>query len=314
MTLSRTPGRSERVLAPTEGRNPRTTHIDTVTTVEVLRLINTEDALVPAAVAEVLPTLERAVDLAVAALRAGRRMHYFGAGTSGRLGALDAAELPPTYNLPPGRVVAHVAGGAAALSRAVEDVEDAEDAGTRDAADVAASDVVVGLTASGRTPYVAGALARAREAGASTVLVSANPLAPLASLVDVHIGLDTGPETIAGSTRMKAGTGQKLVLHSLSTAVMIRLGYTYSNLMVSLSASNAKLRGRLVTILVEATGLDDETCTAALAGAEGDVKVALVTLLGAVPAETARTALAAAGGVVRTALATLADGHGPAQR
>lgn len=314
MSLDHAPRPSTRVTAPTETRNLRTTEIDILPTLDVLRLLNAEDALVPNAVARVLPALARAVDLTAAALGAGGRLHYFGAGTSGRLGVLDAAELPPTYNLAPGRVVAHHAGGPAALQRAVEDVEDACETGAHDALQVAPGDVVVGLTASGRTPYVAGALRQARESGASTVLVSANPEAPLAALADVHIGVDTGPEAIAGSTRMKAATAQKLVLHSLSTAVMVRLGHTYSNLMVSLVASNAKLRGRLVTILVEATGQDEDQCAAALTDAEGEVKVALVALLGAISATKARLALDSADGIVRAALAALAEGDGSAPR
>lgn len=299
-------GGGERVLAPTELRNPRTAAIDEVSTLELLSLINAEDALVPAAVAAVLPGVARAVDLAVAALRSGCRVHYFGAGTSGRLGVMDAAELMPTFALEPGRVVAHHAGGPDALEMAVENVEDDTRAGARDAAEVVAGDVAIGLAASGRTPYVAGALRAASAAGAATVLVSANPEAALGAEVDVHIGVDTGPEAIAGSTRMKAGTAQKLVLHSFSTAVMVRLGRTYSNLMVSMVATNAKLRGRLVTILVEATGADEDACAEALAEADGDVKVALVALLADVPTTRATAALAHADGVVREALRVLA--------
>ena len=185
---------------------------------------------------------------------------------------------------------------------AVEDVEDDAGAGWAEAEDVDAGDVVVGLAASGRTPYVLSALSRSRAAGAFAVLVSANPGAAAGADVDVHVGLDTGPEVIAGSTRMKAATAQKLVLHSLSTAVMVRLGRTYSNLMVGMVATNAKLRGRLVAILVEATGRASDQCAAALAEAAGDVKVALVSLLSDVPVASARTALDRHGGIVRAAL------------
>lgn len=301
--------RVERVDAPTELRNPRTREIDVVPTLEMLRLINTEDAMVPRAVAAVLPELARAVDLAVEALRAGGRMHYFGAGTSGRIGVMDAAELPPTYAIEPERVVAHHAGGFTALGQALEDVEDDEEDGAADAADVRRGDVVVGLAASGRTPYVAGALRAARAAGAATVLVSANPNAPLASAVDVHVGVDTGPEAIAGSTRMKAGTAQKLVLNALSTAVMVRLGRTYSNLMVGVLATNAKLRGRVVTILMEATGADAGTCAAVLAEADGDARVALVSLLSDAPVARAAWAVTEADGAVRKALELVEKHH-----
>lgn len=299
-------GLSQRVASvssPTEERNPSTLDIDMLPTLEVLRLINAEDERVPAAVAAVLPQLALVVDRAVDAMRDGLRIHYFGAGTSGRVGVQDAAELMPTFALEPGRVVAHHAGGTEALVAALEDVEDDEAAGWRDAVDVEAGDVVVGLAASGRTPYVLGALARARTAGAFTVLVSANPGAAAgAEGGDVHLALDTGPEVIAGSTRMKAATAQKIVLHSLSTAVMVRLGRTYSNLMVGMVATNAKLRGRMVAILVEASGQDVDHCAAVLAEAEGDVKVALVALLSDVPILSARAALEQADGVVRAAL------------
>ncbi len=302
MTAARLTPTVTTVSSPTEERNPRTLEIDTVSTLDVLQLINAEDALVPPAVAAVLPQLAVVVDRAVDALRGGHRVHYFGAGTSGRVGVQDAAELMPTFDLEPNRVVAHHAGGVGALVTALEDVEDDTSAGWADADDVDAGDVVVGLAASGRTPYVLSALSRSRAAGAFTVLVSANPDAPAGVDVDVHLGLDTGPEAVAGSTRMKAATAQKLVLHSLSTAVMVRLGRTYSNLMVGVVATNAKLRGRLVAILVEATGQASDRCSAALAEAQGDVKVALVSLLSDVPVASARTALDRNGGIVRAAL------------
>ena len=292
----------ERVAAPTEERNPRTADIDQLPTMQILRLINAEDAQVAPAVREVLPALAQAVDAAVTALAAGRRVHYFGAGSSGRMGVLDAAELGPTYALEPRRVIAHLAGGSSAFQRAMEDVEDSLEAGIADAADVVAGDVVVGLTASGRTPYVAGALQAGRAAGAYTVLVSANPDAPLGDRADLHIGVRTGPEAIAGSTRMKAGTAQKLVLNTFSTAVMVRLGRTYSNLMFQMVATNGKLRGRLAAMLVQATGLPEATCNHALLDADGDAKVALVALLAPAPADQARQLLQSANGVIRDAL------------
>lgn len=301
-----TPPTAERVAAPTEERNPATSDIDAVPTVEVLRRLNAEDARVPAAVAAVLPALAEVVDETVRRLRAGGRVHYFGAGTSGRVAVMDAAELIPTFGLPPGVVVAHIAGGIKALTIPVEGAEDSAEGGAADAAEVAAGDVVVGLTASGRAPYVAGALRAARAVGAYTALVSANPDAALAAEADVHLGADTGPEAIAGSTRLKAATAQKLILNGLSTAAMIALGHTYSNLMVDLAPTNTKLRGRVLTILTEATGLPEDTCAAALAEADGELKTALVCLLGAVAPEAARRALAASSGQVRAALAASA--------
>jgi N-acetylmuramic acid 6-phosphate etherase len=305
------PGDAVLVEAPTEERNPRTVDIDQLPTLEVLRLLNAEDAWVPVAVQAVLPALADAVDLTVAALRAGGRLQYFGAGTSGRIALLDAAELRPTFGLESGRVLAHLAGGAGAVFAAVEEAEDDEAAGAAAGAGVAAADIAVGLTASGRTPYVAGALRAARAAGARTVLVSANPHAPLAALADVHVGVDTGPEAIAGSTRMKAGTAQKLVLNALSTAAMIRLGRTYSNLMTDMLAINGKLRSRQVRMLAQATGADLTACADALSRAGGESKVALVTLLAPVTAEQARLALAGTGGQVRDALRAVIAPAGP---
>ena len=291
--------------SPTEQRNPRTLAIDAVGTSEILQLLNNEDALVAGAVSAVIPELTKAVDAAVEAVRGGGRVHYFGAGTSGRLATLDAAELLPTFHVPDGLVVAHHAGGTEALLRAVENVEDSEEGGARDAAAVTGQDLVVGLAASGSTPYVAGALKAARAAGATTVLVTSNPDAPLAPLADVVVAADTGPEVIAGSTRLKAGTAQKMILNAFSTTLMIKLGRTWSNLMVDLVATNKKLRGRMLRILAEATGAEEAACEAALAEAEGELKPALVHLLTGTPIPAARAALEAAHGRVATALAEL---------
>ncbi|KUL29640.1 N-acetylmuramic acid 6-phosphate etherase [Actinoplanes awajinensis] len=292
-------------MSRTEQRNPHSATIDRMSSLELLHLINAEDRQVPIAVAGVLPELADAVELAVAALAAGHRVHYVGAGTSGRIAVLDAAELIPTFGLEPGRVVAHIAGGTRALTNPSEAAEDDEDAGEAVVADVAAGDVVVGVTASGRTPYVRAALIVARARGARTVLVSANPASPIAPLVDVHIAPDTGPEVLTGSTRMKAGTAQKLVLNAFSTATMVRLGRTYSNLMTDMLASNAKLRDRQLRILAEATGADPEQCREALLEAGGDAKVAVVTLIAGASAEEAERALAASGGHVHRALRLL---------
>jgi N-acetylmuramic acid 6-phosphate etherase len=295
-----------RVGSPTEERNPDSLDLDLLPTREVLRVINDADRTVPAAVADVLDALAVAVEFAVSALSGGNRVHYFGAGTSGRLAVLDAAELPPTFNTPEDWFCPHVAGGPDAMWRAVEDAEDDETAGAEEAtACVRPGDVVVGLAASGRTPYVLGALRIARAGGARTVLVAADPGAAAAAEVDVFIGLDTGPEVVTGSTRMKAATAQKLVLNAFSTAVMVRLGRVYSNLMVGLVATNAKLRGRMISILMEATGCGEEICRAALGEAGGDLKTALVCLVSGTGVGDARAALARADGQVRGALALL---------
>jgi N-acetylmuramic acid 6-phosphate etherase len=292
-------------LARTEDRNPRSTTIDRMPSLDLLRLINEEDKSVPLAVGEVLPELAEAVELAVAALSAGNRIHYVGAGTSGRIAVLDAAELIPTFGLSPGRVVAHIAGGTRALTRPSEAAEDDESAGRAVIADAVAGDLVVGVTASGRTPYVRGALSMSRSLGARTVLISGNPQSPLAVLADVHVAPDTGPEVVTGSTRMKAGTAQKLVLNAFSTATMVRLGRTYSNLMTDMLASNDKLRDRQLRILIDATGADPESCRTALAAAGGDAKVAVVVLVAGVDVARARAALAAADGHVHAALTTI---------
>ena len=299
-----------RVSSPTESVNARTIDIDVVPTLDLVRLINDEDRIVAEAVAAVLPTLARLVDDAARRVEAGGRVHYFGAGTSGRLGVLDAAELLPTFGWSDDVVVAHQAGGAAAFLNAVEDAED--DDGGADTADVTGADVVIGLAASGRTPYVGAALTAARDAGAATALVTANPHASLAPLADYLLVVATGPEALTGSTRLKAGTAQKMVLNTFSTALAVRLGRTYQNLMVDMRATNAKLRGRVIELLIQATGADDDACATALDLCGGELKVALVHLLSdrAATPRRARDALAAARGRVRDALAALSDSDG----
>jgi N-acetylmuramic acid 6-phosphate etherase len=292
-----------RVDSPTEGRNPATTGIDELPTAEVVRLVLAEDATVPAAVAAAAPELARAVDLVVAALRGGGRVHVAGAGTSGRLAALDADELGPTYGLEPGRWTAHVA-----AFDGIVDGEDDTAAGAAVGELAGPGDVLVAVTASGRTPYAVAGLRAAAARGAGTVLVSGNPAAAAGAEVDVHVAVRTGPEAVTGSTRMKAGTAQKLVLNALSTASMVRCGRTWSNLMVGAVATNGKLRTRVAAAVAAATGEDAETCTAAVAAAGGDGRVALLSLLAGVPAGVARDALALTGGHLRDALRTLTDG------
>ena len=305
------PGQLDTMTRPlpsrTEMRNERTTEIDTVGTLDLLRLLNAEDAVVARAVTVILPALAEVVDLTVARVRGGGHVHYFGAGSSGRIGVLDAAEVVPTFGVDAGLFVAHHAGGESAVAHAVEGAEDRESLGRHAAAEVAAADVAVGLSASGRTPYVAGALRAARAAGALTVLVSSNLLAPLAALADRSLLADTGPEAIAGSTRLKAATAQKMILNSLSTAVMVRLGRTYSNLMVSLSGTNAKLRERQIFILMETSGASEADCRAELARCGGDLRLAMLCLLSGLDPETAAGTLTAAGSV-RAALAATGTG------
>lgn len=298
------------VSAPTEERHPGTTSIDTEATLDILVLLNDDDAKVAPAVAEVLPELATLVDRAVDAIRAGGTVHYFGAGTSGRLAVLDAAELLPTFNAPDGLFVAHHAGGLGALLRAVENVEDDVAAGRSEADAVEPGDIAIGLTASGRTPFVGGALERARELGAVTALVTSNPDADLAAHADHVLVARTGPEVLTGSTRLKAGTAQKLILNSFSTAVMIRLGRTWSNLMVDVVATNAKLRGRVVRILQEASGEGEAEARAALEQAGGELKPALLSMLAHVEADTARSAIEEHHGSVARALAALTNPAG----
>ncbi|MEN8040164.1 MAG: N-acetylmuramic acid 6-phosphate etherase [Actinomycetota bacterium] len=298
-----------RVNSSTEERNPRTVEIDTLPSIGVLELLNAEDQRVAEVLERALPSIAVAVDAAVDRYEAGGTMHYFGAGTSGRIGVMDAAEIPPTFSASSDLFVAHHAGGEAAAERAIEAAEDDIGLGHLSAANVGPNDVAIGLTASGRTPYVLGALRTAKEAGAFTVLISSHAEGDIADIVDVHVFLDTGPEAIAGSTRLKAGTAQKLAVNSFSTALMIRVGKTYSNLMVDVAPTNAKLRGRVLGILEEATGADSDESAAALEAAGGDTKTALVSLTtGAAPDE-ARAALDAADGRVREAVDALGSAN-----
>lgn len=295
---------------PTEQRNPRTVDIDLVPTRAVLGLLNAEDDLVPAAVRQALDPLAVVVDEAADRIRGGGRVHYFGAGSSGRIAVLDAAELIPTFGLAPGTVVAHLAGGSRAMEHPVEGAEDDRTRGEADAAGVTAADLAVGLSASGRTPYVAGSLTASATRGAFTALVTCNPGSPLRSLAQAAVVADTGPEAIAGSTRLKATSALKLILNSFSTTLMIRLGKTYSNLMADVTATNSKLRARRVRILMDASGASAADCEAALAAADSDVRVAMVTLLSGAGVLAARDALAEGGGSVRGALTVLGAGGG----
>ena len=277
--------------SPTEERNPRSVDIDTLDTAGVVAAILTEDAGVAGAVAARSAEIAALAERGVAALREGGRVIYVGAGTSGRLAVLDAAELLPTYQVDEDQVRAHIAGGVRAMLHPVEGAEDDPEQGRAAVADLTERDLVIGLAASGRTPYVAGALQYARSVGAGTGLISCNPGAPLAELADVAVLVDTGPEVLTGRTRMKAGTAQKMVLNTFSTAVMVRLGKTYSNLMIDVLPTNEKLRGRVLRMLSQATGAQLHRCREVLEAA-GSPRVALVSLLAGVSPAVAAEALA----------------------
>src|SRR5579872_3598147 len=284
----------------TEQRNPRTVSIDLAPPLEIVDLIQAEDRTVPDAVATQREAIARAISLVEHAFRAGGRLLYVGAGTSGRLGVLDASECPPTFGTDPQMVQGIIAGGLDALVRSQEGAEDvaADGAAAIDVRGVGPNDVVVGIAASGTTPYVRGALERAKERGARTVIVACSPPpACVVEQVDIAILPFTGPEVVTGSTRLKAGTATKLVLNTITTGAMIRLGKTYGNLMVDLQATNAKLRDRAERIVCEVCGVTAEAARELLRAADGSVKLAIVMNKLGVDATAARDALAEEGGV-----------------
>lgn len=299
--MSKAPGLAK---LGTERANPAATELDARSALEIARLINDEDAHVPFVIRTILPDIARAIDAIAHALSHGGRLIYVGAGTSGRIAALDAAECPPTFNTPPQMVQYVIAGGARALARAKEINEDSPRLGRRDLAKKRPTkkDVVVGISASGRTPYTLAALEYARQRGAATVAVVGNPGSPMERGAEIAIVVETGPEVVAGSTRMKAGTAQKLVLNMLSTGAMIRLGYVYGNLMVNVHLKNRKLVERGLAILERAAGLDREAARKALKAAGNSVPVALVMLKAGVNRTKAKRLLAAAHGHVRKAM------------
>lgn len=289
-----------------EERNPRTMGIDLMATPEIVATINAEDRLVPEAVGRTLPEVAQAVDKIVEAFGRGGRLVYIGAGTSGRLGVLDASECPPTFGVPPTMVVGVIAGGLGALVSAVEGAEDNSEGGAADlrAIDLSNRDVVVGIAVSGRTPYVIGALNYAKSLGAVTVGLTCNPDSAIAGLADISIAPLVGAEVVTGSTRLKSGTAQKLVLNMLSTASMIRIGKTYQNLMVDVRTSNEKLLARAVRIVMQATDCPEEVAEVALQRTSNDVKLAILTILTGLDVAAARAAMTGAGGFLRRALET----------
>jgi N-acetylmuramic acid 6-phosphate etherase len=288
-----------------EERNPNTMEIDLLPTTEILRTMNREDSSVPDAVGKVIPEIARAVDRIVNAFGQGGRLIYLGAGTSGRLGVLDAAECPPTFSVPGDVVVGLIAGGADALVRAIEGAEDdAEGAlAALQGIGLTEKDVVVGVAASGRTPYVMGGLTHAKALGATTVALSCNQDSAIARIADIAILPVVGPEVLAGSTRLKSGTAQKLVLNMLTTASMIRLGKCYQNLMVDLHPTNMKLIARAARIVMLATGCTPEQAQEALKRTDNDVKLAILMTVTGMPLEEAKLALRRAGGFLRKAIA-----------
>jgi N-acetylmuramic acid 6-phosphate etherase len=288
----------------TEQRNPRTAGLDRKSTLEILRVLNREDAGVAKSVRRELPRIAKAVDAIVHALRRGGRLLYVGAGTSGRLAVLDAAECPPTFGTRPQMVQAIIAGGTRALRHATEGAEDSAPSGARDLARARVSrrDAVAGISASGTTPYVLGALGLARRRGAVTIGVTSNRGSPLARSAGITIAPDTGVEAIAGSTRLKAGTAQKMVLNLLSTAAMVRLGRIYDNWMIFVALTNRKLRRRGTQILEEAAGLSASAAEHALRQADHDLPTALVMLKTGTSLRQARKWLSQSGGNVRLAM------------
>jgi N-acetylmuramic acid 6-phosphate etherase len=287
-----------------EDRNPKTMDIDLLPTIDVLRRINDEDRGVPPAVEKVIPEIAAAVDRIVLAFQKGARLVYLGAGTSGRLGVLDASECPPTFGVPAGMVVGLIAGGPDALVRAAEGAEDDAKQGIKALQDIrlTADDVVVGIAVSGRTPYVVGALTYARQVGAATVALSCNPGSTIAGIADIAISPVVGPEVLAGSTRLKSGTAQKLILNMLTTASMIRIGKSYQNLMVDLNPSNKKLVARAVRIVMQTTGCTAQQARQTLDQTGNDVKLATLVTITGIGVEEARKALANAGGFLRKAI------------
>ncbi|WP_368180931.1 N-acetylmuramic acid 6-phosphate etherase [Aeromonas sp. R7-5] len=284
----------------TETRNPASVEIDQLSTLEMLRVINQEDQQVALAVGQLLPEIARAVDAIAAAFGKGGRLVYIGAGTSGRLGILDASECPPTYGVSAEQVIGLIAGGHKAILQAVENAEDDAELGARDLKNIqfCANDVLVGIAASGRTPYVLGAMAHASAVGATVCSISCNPGSPLARAADISMVAVVGPEIVTGSSRMKAGTAQKLILNMLSTGAMIRTGKVYGNLMVDVEATNAKLVERQKHIVMEATDCERAVAERALAQADNHCKTAIVMILAGLTADEARHRLQSSNGFI----------------
>ena len=288
----------------TEQRNPRTMELDSMTPLEIITVMNREDAGICTAVGDHLGEIARVVEWAVQCLREGGRIFYMGAGTSGRLGLLDASECPPTFGVSPETVVGLIAGGDNAFVKAKEGAEDSRELGRQDLLniDLQKRDIVIGIAASGRTPYVLGGLAYAKEVGCRTVAISCNPGSAIGAAAELAIEVVPGPECLTGSTRLKAGTCQKLILNMISTATMVGCGKAYQNLMVDVMQTNEKLVVRARNIVMEATGCDQETAIDKLAQADGNAKTAITMILADCDVTEARERLARAKGHVREAI------------
>ncbi|UBX50681.1 N-acetylmuramic acid 6-phosphate etherase [Providencia alcalifaciens] len=288
----------------TESRNEASTHIDQLSTIEMLQVINNEDKKVPLAVEKTLPQIAQLVDKVAAAFQQGGRLIYSGAGTSGRLGILDASECPPTYGTPHEQVIGLIAGGHQAIFRAVENAEDKPELGEQNLKniDFNQKDILVGIAASGRTPYVLGAMKYARSLGATVASISCNPDSPVSQAADIAITPIVGAEVVTGSSRMKAGTAQKLILNMITTGAMIRIGKVFGNLMVDVEATNAKLIERQTKIVMEATECDRQSAESALQQCDRHCKTAILMILSGLNADEARQLLAKNNGFIRTAL------------
>ena len=288
----------------TESRNPATMDLDTMSALEIVSVMNREDEKVPRAIAECLPAIARCAELAGNAIRSGGRIVYMGAGTSGRLGVLDAVECPPTFGVPYGTVIGLVAGGATAFDRPLEDAEDRPEEGIRDltAIGLKKEDILIGIAASGRTPYVLGGLAYARDLGCHTAAIVCNAASPMAAAAELAIEVFPGPECVTGSTRLKAGTCQKLILNMISTAAMVSCGKVYGNLMVDVDPCNEKLVIRAQKIVMEATGCTQAQAEDALAKSGDHAKTAITMILADCGPEEARARLDRSGGFVRDAI------------
>ncbi len=288
-----------------EKTNPASAQLDMLNALEIATVMNREDHKVAEAVSKVLPDIGRAIEAATAALQAGGRIIYTGAGTSGRLGVLDASEVPPTFSAPPDMVIGVMAGGDAAMFAAQEGVEDSPEQGVADlrAVNVSANDFVVGLAASGRTPYVLGALGQARAVGAKTAGISCNAASPLAQLCDIPITPIVGPEILSGSTRLKSGTAQKQILNMISTGAMVQIGKCYGNRMVDLKASNKKLKARAINLVADLAPIGKPEAEAALIAANWDIKSAILTIETGLDVKGAAALIKAHGGHLRSAIA-----------
>lgn len=288
----------------TEGRNIASENIDQLSTAEMLKVINDEDKKVALAVEAILPEITQAVEAIAAAFAQGGRLIYSGAGTSGRLGVLDASECPPTFGTAPEQVIGLIAGGHKAILQAVENAEDNAERGARDlqAIDFSAQDILVGIAASGRTPYVLGALGWAKQRGAVTIAISCNAQSPMAECADIALSAVVGPEVVTGSSRLKAGTAQKMILNMLTTGAMIRSGKVFGNLMVDVEATNQKLIQRQKNIVIDATGCSTEEAELALKACNGQCKTAILMLLAELTAEQAQALLIEHKGFIRSAL------------